>query len=137
MEGADGSHSEISALGDSREIAVCPEHLAADRYVSKSHSHPFRRFIRCPDREVSGCTFRRWVDAEMPPYQKTRVQRLMLEKETAGLRLQCKELLVDVLYEKMRLKDAELARLRGQTPLPQIAACCFILLLSLCILVYA
>ncbi|KAH6777828.1 hypothetical protein C2S51_009140 [Perilla frutescens var. frutescens] len=105
--------SATSSSEDSSDIIVCKEHQAADWFVSKCHSNPFRYFIRCPERENHRCTFARWIDPIMSLYQKGRVQLLMREKEALQISHDSRAALVEVLTENSRLKDAELEWLRS------------------------
>ncbi|KAH6799663.1 hypothetical protein C2S51_036147 [Perilla frutescens var. frutescens] len=92
---------------------VCHRHGVGERYIFGTDANPFRRLIPCPQRTVlmnnvalpvAGCNFFKWVDDELTPHYLASVQRLKQQKEFLGSQLQCKTVLTDVLYEKIKLK---------------------------------
>ncbi|KAH6796551.1 hypothetical protein C2S52_021105 [Perilla frutescens var. hirtella] len=98
---------------------LCQRHGVGETFTSGMEENPFRRFIKCPTRKVSGCDYFRWVDDELTPHYLASVQRLKQQKEALETQLQCKAELTEVLYERLRLKDDEMKSLRRATPLLQ------------------
>ncbi|KAH6776376.1 hypothetical protein C2S52_013937 [Perilla frutescens var. hirtella] len=76
---AAASSSEPSTT--SFNSVVCPRHGLEEQHISGTEANPFRRFIRCPQRKVSGCDFFRWVDDELTPHYLAAIQRLKQQKE--------------------------------------------------------
>ncbi|KAH6829446.1 hypothetical protein C2S53_011489 [Perilla frutescens var. hirtella] len=106
------SSSEPSTT--SGNSVVCHRHGLGERHISGTDANPFRRFIRCLQRKVSGCDFFRWVDEELMPHYLASVQRLKQQKEFLESQLECKAVLTDVLYDKIKLKDEEFNRFKHE-----------------------
>ncbi|KAH6800152.1 zinc knuckle family protein [Perilla frutescens var. hirtella] len=102
-----GSSASTPASTQTTSAGVCDRHGVSEQYTSNTDGNPFRRFVRCPQRRVSGCTYFEWVDDELPPYYLGCVQRLKVQKESLESQLQYKNLMIETLYARLRSKDAE------------------------------
>ncbi|KAH6764784.1 hypothetical protein C2S52_013756 [Perilla frutescens var. hirtella] len=88
------STSETSASGPSDQITSPP-----------FHSSPLTWHL------LRICSFKRWMDGDMPPYQRNRVRKLMLERDELELRLQTQDVLVKLMQEMIRSQKAEVERM--------------------------
>ncbi|KAH6780107.1 hypothetical protein C2S52_011344 [Perilla frutescens var. hirtella] len=102
-----GSSASNLASNQTKSAGVCDRHGVGELYTSNTNGNPFRRFVRCPQRRVSGCKFFEWVDNEMPAYYLGCAQRLKVQKESLESQLQYKNLIIETLYEKLKSKDAD------------------------------
>ncbi|KAH6775103.1 zinc knuckle family protein [Perilla frutescens var. hirtella] len=110
MASLDGNSNSYSASNpattQTTSAGVCDRHGVSELYTSNTEGNPFRRFVHCPTRRVSGCGFFEWVDDELPAYYLGCVQRLKLQKESLESQLQYKNLMIKTLYEKLESKEA-------------------------------
>ncbi|CAA0825203.1 Unknown protein [Striga hermonthica] len=84
-----------------------------DVFTSMTPENPARRFSRCSRRKgPEKCGHFEWIDPSFPPFQKGCFVNLMGQKKSLEEQLRCKEVMENLMIERMSIKVSEIEKVQ-------------------------